>query len=300
VVRARGFLGVLILPVVVALVPVPPRVGAADPAPPAEPAPLKIGLPENMFSAVPPAVVQIAAKPFQTMFEQQTKLKGVIEVNRDYREITEKLRTGKLDIAVYNGFEYAWVKQHPELVPLVIASPTQRLQTCLVVNVKSKAMAPADLKGECVTIPGSTKAFSHLYMERLKAKLPAGRCCPAKEHPQTSDEALDALTTNENTAVLVDAGALLAYQKNKPGPGTQLRILCESEPFPPGVVVYRKDAFNAQTAANVRCGLTKGMNTSHGQLLAGLWRLDGFKEPNDTYQTELDKCLKAYPPPERK
>ena len=90
-----------------------------------------------------------------------------------------------------------------------------------------------------------------------------------------------------------------AYQKNKPGVGVQLKVLAESDLFPPAVIVYRKDAFDAKTAIKIRDGLIKGIETPQGQLLTSLWRLKGFAEFTPPYQAELEKCLKAYPAPKK-
>jgi ABC-type phosphate/phosphonate transport system substrate-binding protein len=294
-VRVRVLLAFLIVTVAVGVAPEAPRAEAGDPAPR-----LKIGLSENLFSGVPPAVVQPAAAPFRDMFERQTGLKGEVEVTKDYAEITDKLRGGKLEVGVYHGFEYAWVKQHPQLVPLVVTTPSYALKACLVVHTESKAQEPGNLKGECVAIPATTKAYCRLYLERLKADLPEGCCGPSKHGGKSVEEALDALVAGSCEAVLVDGAGLKAYQNNKPGVGKQLKVLAESEPFPPALVVYRKGAFNETTADKLREGLVKGMNTPQGRLLSGLWRLKGFEKDSPQYQTELDRCLKAYPPPKEK
>jgi ABC-type phosphate/phosphonate transport system substrate-binding protein len=292
VVRARVLLALLMFVPVVAAAP---RAKAADP-----PKSIRIGLPENMFTGVAKEVVQVASQPFQSMFEKQTGVKGQVEVAKDSAEITDKLRSGKLDIALYNGFEYAWVKQHPELVPLVVAAPNTALKACLVVHADSKAEGPASLKGECVVVPGSTKPFCRLYLDRMKTKLPDGCCCPARIECRTMEEALDSVVRGKCDAVLVDAASLAAYQNNRPGVGKQLKVLAESDPFPPAVVVYRKDVFDAKTADKVRDGLLRGMTSPQGKLLAGLWRLKGFDKATPEYQTELDRCLKSYPPPAKK
>src|SRR5262249_2109909 len=74
--RVCMWFGAVVLPVVVAMVPAS-QVNAADPPP------LKIGLPESMFNGLPQSVVGPASKPFQTMFEKQTGLKGEIVVVKD-------------------------------------------------------------------------------------------------------------------------------------------------------------------------------------------------------------------------
>jgi ABC-type phosphate/phosphonate transport system substrate-binding protein len=272
------------------------RADAAEP----ETKPLKIGLGANLFNGLPTSVAGQAATPFQAMFEKQTGLKGQIEISKDYAELTAKLRNGTLDVAVLHGFEYSWVKHHKEFVPLLVAVPANKPQACLVVNTNSKAKAAAELKGNCVAIPGTTKAHCHLYIDRLKCTLPNGCCGTAKLDGTSVEEALDAVARGDCEAALVDAGALLSYQKSKPGVGTNLKVLCESDPFPPAVIVYRKEAFDAKTVKKVSDSFLKGFNSPQGQLLAGLWRLKSFSEVTDAYQTELDKCLKAFPPPKEK
>jgi ABC-type phosphate/phosphonate transport system substrate-binding protein len=213
--------------------------------------------------------------------------------------MTDRIRAGKLDVAVFHGFEYAWVKQHPELVPLLVAVPGTKIQACLVVNAESKATGAKDLKGACLATPSGTKAHCTLYLERLKANLPQGCCCPAKLDGKAMEDVLDAVASGTCPATIVDAGALAAYQKNKPGVGAQLKILAQSDPFPPGVIVYRKEAFDAKTATKVREGLIKGTKTPQGQLMTSLWRLEGFAEVTPAYQAELEKSLKAYPAPQK-
>jgi ABC-type phosphate/phosphonate transport system substrate-binding protein len=283
---------VAIVPIAVAAVPAP-QVRAA------EPGPLKIGMPESMFSGLPPSVVQVGAQPFKDMFEKQTGLKGEIAVVKDYADSTAQLCAGKLDVAVFHGFEYAWVKQHTELIPLLIAVPGSKIQACIVVNAECTAAGPAALKGECLAIPTATKAHCHLYLERLKEKLPAGTCGPAKLEGKTIEDALDAVASGKCEAALVDVSTLEGYKRNKPGVGTHLKILDQSDLFPAGVIVFRNNVFNAKAEKNLRDGLIKSIETPQGKLLKGLWKLEGFAEVNQAYQTDLDKCLKAYPAPKQ-
>lgn len=289
--RAYGLVVWAVVPVA-AVLSSAPRAGAADPQ-------LKIGLPETMFHGVPSVVVQTAAKPFQSMFEKQSGYKCEVAVAKDYAELADQLRSGKLDVAVFHGFEYAWVRQHAELVPLLVTVPISKHRACLVVNTDTKAKNADELKGQCVAIPANTKAHCRLYLERLKDGLPTGCCDAAKIDGSSVEDALDAIAGGKCAAALVDASALTGYQNNKPGVGKQLKVLCESDTFPAGVVVYRKDAFDARTATKIRDGIIKSVERPEGQLLTSLWRLKGFAEFTPAYQAELDKCLKAFPAPKK-
>jgi ABC-type phosphate/phosphonate transport system substrate-binding protein len=269
------------------------------PARAAEPAPLRMGMPESMFSGLPPAIVQVGAQPFKDMLEKQTGLKGEVTVTKDYADTTAQLRAGKLDVAVYHGFEYAWVREHPELIPLMVTVPGNKLQACLVVHTESKLKGPDELKGECVAVPVGTKAHCLLYLDRLKETLPPNCCGAAKLEGKTIEDALDAVASGKCESALIDVATLHGYQKLKPGVGTQLKILDQSVEFPSAVIVYRKDVFNAKTEKTVRDGLLKGMTTPQGQVLKSLWKLKGFAEVGPAYQTELDRCLKSYPAPKK-
>lgn len=295
--RALAVLFAAVVPITVALVP-SPRADAAEPGP--APKALKIGMPENLFSGLPPAVVQTASKPFRTMFEKQTGLQGEVVVVKDYAALAEQLAAGKLDVAVFNGFEFAWVRQNPELVPLVVTVPHSAAQACVIVHTDSKAQTVADLKGACLAVPNGTKPFCTLFIDRCKEKLPQDALGTAKvETGNTIEDALDAVSGKKCEAVVVDLGAFSGYKKNKPGVGAQLKVLAESEPLPAGVVVHRKGAFDARTATKVRDGLIKSTDTPQGQLLASFWRLKGFVEVGPEYLADLDRSLKAYPAPKK-
>lgn len=292
--RAYRWVVCCLFPLAVAALP------AAEPARAAEPQSLKIGLPESMFSGVPQAIVQTASRPFKTMFEKQSGLKSEIVVCRDYADVTEQLQTGKIDVAVFHGFEYAWVKQHPELVPLVATVPGTKLQACLVVNAKSKVKGADELKGDAVAYPVANKAHCRIYFDAMKAALPAGCCGVAALKGKSIEEALDAVSDGECPAALVDAGALATYQKQKPGAGELLKVLAQSDVFPSALVVMRKDALTAANVKKVRDGLVKCADTAEGQQLTSLWRLKGFEEPTAVYLADLERCLKAYPAPAKK
>jgi ABC-type phosphate/phosphonate transport system substrate-binding protein len=252
-----------------------------------------------MFGDLSPVVVQAAATPFSELLKKQTGLDGEVKVVDGCETLARRLDDKTIHFGVFHGFEWAWLKdRYPKLVPLVVTVPHQHAQACLVVHVDSKAQKPHDLKGECVTVPFGTKAHCRLYIERLQQDLPAGRCCPRKLRDQGSDDALDSVVTGKCDAVLVDAAALTAYQDNKPGPASQLRVLCKSEPFPPTVVVYREGGVDPATVKKIKTGLINSSTTSQGRAFMFLWKLKGFEAVPAGYDDQLKKIHEAFPPPQ--
>lgn len=296
----RAFWLVLLTPIVVAVGLAPPA--GAEPAPqPDTPAGLRLGVLKGMFRDVPPVVIQAAADPFRTLFKKQTGLDGSVEVFDDHDTLAAKMKDKKIDFGVFHGFEFAWIREcYPQLQGLVVTLPRTKPQACLVVHVNSKVDEPARLKGECVAIPTGTKAHCHMFLNHIRSQVPAGNCCPTKKDEGWTDDVLDAVAAETATAALVDVGALAAYQDQKPGVAGQLRVLCKSEPFPPTVVVYRKDTLDAAVVAKIRDGLVGAKNTSEGRAFMMLWKLKGFEDVSAAYETHLEQTLKAYPPPPTK
>lgn len=262
---------------------------------------LKIGLPRPMFKDVPQAMVNAAARPFQTMIQDKAGIKGSVEVVDDYKALADKIATGKIDIGVFHGFEYAWIKDTPGLIPLVATVPNcGKVQACLVVRIDSKIIDPKDLKGSCVLVPAMSKAHCHMYLDRLREKLPAGDCCPVKRGNLTPQDALGEVANSEGddpVAAIVDVASLVALERALPGCYKRLRIVAQSELLPSAVVVYRKEALDAATVTKIRNGLIDCVNTPIGKMFALFWQLKGFEDVSPAYHAHVAKSLAAYPEP---
>jgi ABC-type phosphate/phosphonate transport system substrate-binding protein len=280
-----------------------PRVEALDP-----PNPLlkkipdvKIGLPKPMFKDIPDAMVQIGATPLTQMIQKLASVNGLVELFPDYRALAASLKDGKIDVAIFHGFEYAWVKDTPGMVPLVVTVPNcGKVQAILVVNVKSKVTEPKELKGACILVPKCSKAHCDMFLDRIRCELPAGDCCPAKRADLTPDEALCAVARDESEAALVDVASLIALEKYKQAAFKRLRILSQSVPLPPAVVVYRRGALDPEAIIRIRDGLIEAPKTPIGQTFSLLWQLKGFEDVSPTYNKLVEESLKAYPIPVEK
>ncbi len=273
-------------------------VGLVAPAA-AQPPPkvLRLGVLSGMFRDIPPPLVQAAAAPFSDVLKRQTGLNGVVQVVPEHEEQASLLQANKLEIAVFHGFEWAWVKdRYPNLVPLAVSVPTRKFQAALVVNAESKARVPADLKGN-VAVPLGTKAHCYLFVERLAETLPAGTCVAAHKPKHGAEEVLDLVVDGQEQAAVLDMASLNAYQSNQPGRAAKLRVLTQSDPFPYTTVVYRKDAITPELAGKIKTGLLNTKNEPSGRAFLFLWKLKGFEELPATHDAELREVAVKYPAP---
>jgi ABC-type phosphate/phosphonate transport system substrate-binding protein len=262
----------------------------------------KIGMLSGMFRDVSPNMVQSLAKPFRDLMSKQVGYSGEVEVIDNPLVLAEKLKDGKIQLGVFHGFEYAWAKQKcDDLIPLIVTRPPGgKVQALVVVNRASTAKTPADLKNETIQIPRGSKAHSLAFLDKTRIGFETTTLKPTPKVNQTPEEVLLAVATGEVNAALVDACALDGFKSLQPAAYKSLKVLTESEIFPPAVVCYRKGAISETEATRIRTGLTSAAKTSSGKMLMALWNLKGFEEPPSDYQSSLETILKAYPlPPEK-
>jgi ABC-type phosphate/phosphonate transport system substrate-binding protein len=283
--------GCVLLGVVVA-VGVTPRADAQNPPT------IKLGMLQGMFKDVPDSVVHIAARPFSDLFREQVGVGGDVEIVADCQTLAARMKDKELHVGVFHGFEFAWVRdRYPELQPLAVTRPHRTMQACLVVHKDSPAAGPKDLKGACVAVPHSPKAHCQVFLDRLRADLPAGCCCPAKHDPMSPEEVLDAVAQGRLSSALVDTASLTTYQSDRPGLYRELRKLCESEAFPPGVIAYRTGGLDPKAVAKIREGLIKLHETGNGRGFLMLWKLKGFENVPADFDAQMRRIAKAYPAP---
>lgn len=271
-------------------------VRAADPA---AAGPLRIGMLSGMFRDVPPATMHALAKPFRDLMHKQVGYTGDIEVLDDPLVLADRLKDKKVQLGVFHGFEFAWAKQRcDDLLPLIVTRPPGgKVRGMVVVQKGHPATSLADLKGEGVLIPRGAKAHTLAFLDKSRTGLDESVAKPTAKPMQTPEDVLNAVASGEAKAALVDAVALEGYRALQPSAFKGLKILHESEEFPPAVVCYRKGTLTDEEVTRIRTGMTAATKTASGKMLMTLWNLKGFDEPPADYQTSLDSILKAYPCP---
>jgi ABC-type phosphate/phosphonate transport system substrate-binding protein len=262
---------------------------------------VKIGMVSSLFRDVPPALVQALTPPFQSLLRDQTGMEGDILLAGDAHDVGKLLDDNQVQLGVFHGFEFAWARaKYPDLKPLVIAVNRHKsLKAHIVVRNDCGAVNLDDLKGKVISVPRRSRAHSLLFFERELAKTG----CEAKgffgdivAHASIED-ALDDVIRDKVQAVLVDGLALETYGDVKPGCHVRLKMLKDSETFPPGVVAYREGGADAATLRKFKDGMITAHETSRGKELMGLWKLTAFENVPANFSQTLDTILQAYPPP---
>jgi ABC-type phosphate/phosphonate transport system substrate-binding protein len=261
-------------------------------------APVRIGVASSMFRDTPEPMVQIMMKPLKSLLETQTGLNGQMVAGADALALGNELADDKVQLAVFHGFEFAWVLQkHPEFKPLIIAvNPPSCAKVSVIVRKECTAKDLADLKGKKLTVAQHTREHCHLFLER--------RCpqCPAKFFAEVStpadfEDALDAIVDGAADATVIDGSCLDTYAQRKPGRYARLKTLIQSEPFPWAVVVCNPANFDEASQKRFREGMINAKQTPKGQQLLTLCRITGFEKVPPDFEKELKEIAKAYPPP---
>jgi len=263
--------------------------------------PLRIGVVKSLFRNMPDSLIQIISRPLQALLETQTGLTGRVEGGSEAGQLGQMLHEGKVDLAIFHGFEFAWVKdKYPDLLPLVLVTNQRPLQACLVVHKNGQVRSIQDLKGKYLALPSESRGHCHLFLER--------RCCPADRKPAaflkkvtTPSDAANALEDVHEGLIggaIVERGAYEEYCRSWPQRGARLKVLLQSEIFPPGVIAYHARKLPAEIVRRVREGMINANQTKEGKDLLDLCRMTGFETAPADYLKALQDIAQAYPDPE--
>ena len=286
--------------VLLAFLPATPEAPAGD----ARAATLRIGLVNTLFRDAPEPLIQVMARPFKSLMEDQAGVVGEVVVGGDAAELAVKLKDDKVQLGVFQGFEFAWARlKAPDLKPLMIAVNQQSFaRAVLVVRQDSKATDVADLKGKAFALPRLVREHARIFVERrcVEPGVPLEKWFGKVAAPTNSEEALDELAEGRVQATVVDDVELEAYRKTCPKTAARLRVLQESEVFPCPVVAYHQSGtISEDTLRRLRTGMIAAKGTPRGRNLLNLCRISGFEAVPADYEQALTDILKVYPPPQR-
>lgn len=264
--------------------------------------PVKIGLPKNMFRDFPEVTVQALLPTFTKLMESQTGVKGQPVLLSGPEEVRQQLAEGKIQLAVFHGFEYAWAQsKNPELKPLVIAvsQNNPKLTAQIIVANDSKVSKFEDLQGKQLAIPRGTREHCRLFASRRTQERGhrLEKFFSRITKPSDPGSALNDVATGKVDATVVDGNAWEDYKWIEPVKSRRLRPLMQSEVFPTGVIVYKQGGVPDSTLQKFKDGLSVAHTKVEGKTLMQLWKLTRFDNIPADYQDTLNNIVKAYPPP---
>lgn len=267
---------------------------------PGRPGSVCIGMISTLFRDTPPGLVHAMMQPFGAMMEAQTGVPGKLIPGGDAEALAGKLATDKVQLGVFHGIEFAWIRlKYPDFKPLVIAVNQQRqLHAYVVVHNDSPAAGLGDLKGKSFAVPKQTKEHCRVVVQYQcrSCGCEPGKFFAGLTNPANIEEAMDDVVDKVVEATIVDGVGLECYQRRKPGRFARLKTVHRSGPFPAAVVAYRPGTLDDATLEKFRTGLLKCNEGVLGKQLLNLWKLTAFEPVPANYEENLTAIVKTYPP----
>ncbi len=263
--------------------------------------PLQIGMARSFVAEQPKSFVDIATEDFKELLKKTTGFDGRLVSKFAAAEVAEKLNAGQLDFGILHAHEFAWVqKDYPQLQPLLIAADKYHVERAyLMVPKNSPVKTLAELRGKKLDMPAGTKEHCRLFLRKYcKEEKGIAAFFGSVEKSASPKEALDNVARAKVDATVIDT-ASLEFQKDIRGPfiAQNLRVLLQSEEFPPAVVVYKPGVLAQAIVNQFRDGLCKAHKLADGRDLMKTWNIDTFQLIPKDYPKSLADVMKSYPPP---
>ena len=260
---------------------------------------IRISLVSSLFRDTPDWLVKKLSTPLMLLMEKATGLTGQLQPSGDATTLARKLEEGSTDLAVFHGFEFAWVQQKdPKLTPLVVILNQQpTLYANLVVKDGADFASCADLKGCTLAIPQMTRGHCYLFLDQCCGSAKPKEYFDRITTPPDAEDALEDVISGEAQVALIDKIALEAYSAAKPARSKKLRVLKQSEPIPAVVIAYRAGMVPEKLLSRFRDGMIVAHETPGSRDLLSLCRITRFAPVPQNYEKQLKSSLKAYPPP---
>jgi ABC-type phosphate/phosphonate transport system substrate-binding protein len=265
---------------------------------------LRIGTSGELTGRIPGPKEKAGLETLHKYIKEENGMDNEILRQKDWQELTDKMANGKLQLGVFQGYEFAWAQQKsPELKPLAIAVNVNRYPVAhLVVKRDNPAKDFTGLQGQSLALPATGEGFLRLFVDRQSGAdgKNAETFFSKITTPANVEDALDALVDGNGQAVAVDRSALEAYKGRKPGRFKQLKEVAHSQPFPPVVVAYYGSVLDEGTREQFKTGMMSASDNEKGQTLLTLFHLTGFETVPENFDKVLATVVKDYPPPKDK
>lgn len=257
---------------------------------------MQLGMPETLFQGVPAWMKEAGAGPFLKMMKTQTGFDGKLNFSPDGLALAEQINAGKIHIGVFQGHEFAFARnKYPNLIPVAVTSPLRPNQAFCIVRWNCKAADIGGLKGEKISLPPVHRDYCEMFLAKQKADHMKGGNFSGTLKAATAADAIQDVIDEKAALTVVDAATVHFFQQVFPGQFKNVKILCQSDPFPSGCVVVKKDELDPKTIEKFRKALFNAPTDPVGKPMLATWKLNGFQIVPDDYELQLKKVLKTYP-----
>src|SRR5262249_55092506 len=135
------------------------------------------------------------------------------------------------------------------------------------------------------------------FLEKQRAQDTGGGTFGSTEKVETVHDAIHQVIDGDADVTVADSASWNYFQKIYPGRSQNIRVLAESETFPPTVLVYKKGTLDETTLKAIRDGLLSATDNPKAVRIMNLIRIERFDSIPDNYVEALKACLKTYPTP---
>ena len=258
-------------------------------------------MPDSLFQGIPKIFVIHGTGPFKKMMKDSTGIDGVIQFPPDAMTLAYDIDTGKTQIGVMQGHEYAWAKhKYPKLDCIAVALPLVPVQSFCLVKWDCKAENVGDLKMGKISLPPIHRDYCELFLAKMKEEHMKGGSFAGQLDAATASEAIEQVIDGKSECTVVDSATLKFYENVFPGPFKCLKILAKSEVFPNACIVVKRGELDDKTIQKFTKALLAAKNDPVGRPMLATWKLQSFINVPADYEAQIKAIEKAYPLPPAK
>jgi ABC-type phosphate/phosphonate transport system substrate-binding protein len=262
---------------------------------------LKVGLLKTMIRDAGPAKFEVLTANFRAVMREQTGLDGDLVTLETPEAMRRGLEDGRVQLGAFHGFEFARQRERSkELEPVMVTAPDPEAMTMILVVAKADpAKGVADLRGATLAATDADSPESQAFLERLckEAGGNSGEWFPKRYESKSPEDALDDVADGQAAKATVSTRlAWKLFERRKPGRAARLRVLAESEPFPPAVVACVKGKLDPETLTKFRTGMATAHRSERGARLMGQIRIERFAAVPADFAQRMAAVVKSYPP----
>lgn len=258
--------------------------------------PLSIGIAPSMLKDLSAGQQTFITGEFPLLVKQFTGLDGNLVRAKDVGALARRVEAGDDPFGVFQGVEFAWVRaKHPELKPLLVSTYHKARNRGLLVVKKDAAYAKfADLRGKDLSLLREGKEHCRLFAIK-GAGGDLAKFFGKVDVPANAEAALDAILLGKVAAAIVDEVSLEIYKDVNPGRHDRLKIIEQSQPFPPGVIVYHPKKASPGLVEQFRAGMLRANQSERGRDVMSSFKITAFDNVPAEFDGWLGDILKEYP-----